>query len=71
VPVAASRHSRTQTNLAVDELVQERRPKTPAGRADDPAEFGDAYAFLCFAKVGFIVGQNLLHDGGAFNSSST
>jgi 3-oxoacyl-[acyl-carrier protein] reductase len=69
VLVAASRRSRTQTNLAVDELVQERLPKTPAGRADDPAEFGGA--FLCSAKVGFIVGQNLLLDGGAFNSSST
>ena len=44
---------------------------SPAGRAGDPAEFGDACAFLCSAKIGFIVGQNLLLDGGAFNSSST
>ena len=34
-----------------------------------PAEFGDACAFLCSAKIGFIVGQNLLLDGGAFNST--
>ena len=39
------------------------------GRVGDPAEFGDACAFLCSAKIGFIVGQNLLLDGGAFNSS--
>ncbi|MEC8369715.1 MAG: SDR family oxidoreductase, partial [Pseudomonadota bacterium] len=43
--------------------------QNPAGRAGEPAEFGDACAFLCSAKSGFIVGQNLLLDGGAFNST--
>ena len=38
-------------------------------RVGDPAEFGDACAFLCSASAGFIVGQNLLLDGGAFNST--
>ena len=28
-----------------------------------------ACAFLCAASSGFIVGQNLLLDGGAFNST--
>ena len=41
----------------------------PTGRVGDPAEFGDACAFLCAASSGFIVGQNLLLDGGAFNST--
>jgi len=59
------------SNRPVDELVQERMKGNPAGRVGDPAEFGDACAFLCSAKIGFIVGQNLLLDGGAFNSSST
>ncbi|WP_428532292.1 SDR family oxidoreductase [Rhodopila sp.] len=59
------------SNRPVDDLVQERLSKTPAGRAGDPTEFGDACAFLCSAKISFIVGQNLLLDGGAFNSSST
>jgi hypothetical protein len=31
--------------------------------------FGEACAFLCAASSGFIVGQNLLLDGGAFNST--
>ncbi len=44
-------------------------PTNPAGRVGDPAEFGDACAFLCAASSGFIVGQNLLLDGGAFNST--
>jgi 3-oxoacyl-[acyl-carrier protein] reductase len=38
----------------------------PARRFGDPAEFGDACAFLCSAQAGFITGQNLLLDGGQF-----
>ena len=38
----------------------------PAGRFGDPAEFGDACAFLCGARAGFVTGQHLLMDGGAF-----
>lgn len=53
----------------VDDLIAERGRRTPAGRVGDPAEFGDACVFLCAASSGFIVGQNLLLDGGAFNSS--
>jgi 3-oxoacyl-[acyl-carrier protein] reductase len=59
------------SNRPVDELVQERAKGSPTGRVGDPAEFGDACAFLCSANIGFIVGQNLLLDGGGFNSSST
>jgi 3-oxoacyl-[acyl-carrier protein] reductase len=32
-------------------------------------EVGAACAFLCSASSGFVVGQNLLLDGGSFNSS--
>ncbi|HEY4042616.1 MAG TPA: SDR family oxidoreductase [Rhodopila sp.] len=60
-----------ESNRFVDDIVQERLANSPAGRAGDPAEFGDACAFLCSAKVSYIVGQNLLLDGGAFNSAST
>ncbi len=59
------------SNRPVDELVQERAKNSPTGRVGNPAEFGDACAFLCSANIGFIVGQNLLLDGGNFNSSST
>jgi len=38
----------------------------PAGRFGTPAEFGAACAFLASANAGFITGQNLLIDGGAF-----
>jgi len=53
----------------VEEEVIERAKSYPAGRVGDPAEFGDACAFLCAASSGFIVGQNLLLDGGLFNST--
>ena len=65
------RKRRARANRPVDEWCRSARRTSPRGRVGDPAEFGDACAFLCSAKIGFIVGQNLLLDGGAFNSSST
>ena len=56
-------------NLSFEELLAQRGQANPAGRVGDPAELGDACAFLCAASSGFIVGQNLLLDGGAFNST--
>jgi 3-oxoacyl-[acyl-carrier protein] reductase len=53
----------------VDTLLAERAKASPAGRVGDPAEFGAACVFLCSAQSGFIVGQNLLLDGGAFNAT--
>jgi len=41
----------------------------PAGRYGTAAEFGAACAFLCSAHAGFIVGQNILLDGGAANAT--
>jgi len=38
----------------------------PAARFGTPAEFGALCAFLCSAHAGYIVGQNLLIDGGSF-----
>jgi 3-oxoacyl-[acyl-carrier protein] reductase len=37
----------------------------PAGRYGTADEFGAACAFLCSTHAGFIVGQNILLDGGA------
>ena len=38
----------------------------PARRFGMPDEFGQVCAFLCSAHAGYITGQNLLIDGGAF-----
>ncbi len=48
---------------------EERAVKNPAGRFGRPDEFGAACAFLCSVQAGYIVGQNILLDGGAFNST--
>jgi len=53
----------------VDDVLRERAQATPAGRVGDAAEFGEACAFLCGAQSGFIVGHNLLIDGGASNAT--
>src|SRR5664280_2710214 len=50
--------------ITVDQLLAERAKLNPAGRFGDPEEFGQACAFLCGAKAGFITGQNILPDGG-------
>jgi 3-oxoacyl-[acyl-carrier protein] reductase len=50
----------------VDEVVRARRESNPAGRFGTIEEFGDACAYLCSAQAGFITGQNLLLDGGAY-----
>jgi 3-oxoacyl-[acyl-carrier protein] reductase len=56
-------------NVSFEEMLTRRSASNPAGRVGNPEEFGDACAFLCAASSGFIVGQNLLLDGGAFNST--
>ncbi len=49
------------------ETIKEARAKTiPAQRYGEPAEFGDACAYLCSAQAGYVVGQNFLLDGGAY-----
>ena len=52
--------------ISVDEVLARRAAENPAGRFGDPAEFGAACAFLCGSTAGFVTGQNLLLDGGAF-----
>ena len=55
-----------ETGTTVAALRAERMKANPAGRFGDPAEFGDACAYLCSAQAGFITGQNILLDGGVF-----
>lgn len=53
--------------ISIDELIAEYNKSIPAGRVGDPEEFGFFCAFLCGEKAGFITGQNILLDGGAFS----
>lgn len=54
------------TGKTAEEVLAARRAANPAGRFGQPAEFGDACAWLCSAQAGFVTGQNLLMDGGAY-----
>src|SRR5712691_514188 len=49
-----------------EELRKARAEANPAGRFGSIEEFGDACAYLCSAQAGYITGQNLLLDGGAY-----
>jgi 3-oxoacyl-[acyl-carrier protein] reductase len=52
--------------VPVERVADERRAQNPSRRFGDPAEFGAACAFLCSARAGYITGQSLLIDGGAY-----
>ncbi|MCB2103019.1 MAG: SDR family oxidoreductase [Rhodobacterales bacterium] len=55
-----------KTGQPLDAVAARHKAAIPAGRFGDPAEFGEACAFLCAAQAGYITGQNFLIDGGAF-----
>ena len=55
--------------ITMDEARDRREATIPARRYGTPAEFGAACAFLCSVHAGFIVGQNVLIDGGATNAT--
>ena len=48
------------------EAREARTATVPAGRFGTADEFGAACAWLCSDKAGFVIGQNILLDGGAF-----
>jgi 3-oxoacyl-[acyl-carrier protein] reductase len=59
--VAAKRLHTTE-----EEAEERSKADIPAKRFGTPAEFGQTCAFLCSVHAGYITGQNLLMDGGAY-----
>ncbi len=55
--------------ISIEEARAQREASIPAHRYGTRKEFGSTCAFLCSQHAGFIVGQNILADGGAFNST--
>ncbi|WP_084863477.1 SDR family oxidoreductase [Salibaculum halophilum] len=55
--------------ITMDEARAQRQATIPARRYGTAQEFGAMCAFLCSDKAGFIVGQNILLDGGAVNAT--
>ncbi len=56
----------TKTGKSLDDIRRARQAQIPAGRFGTPEEFGAICAFLCSVHAGYITGQNLLADGGAY-----
>ena len=55
--------------ISMDVVRARRKSSIPVGRYGTRDEFGAACAFLCSQHAGFIVGQNILLDGGAVNAT--
>ncbi|MGB3451017.1 MAG: SDR family oxidoreductase [Giesbergeria sp.] len=58
---AAARSGRT-----LEEVRSAHQASIPAGRFGSAREFGALCAFLCSVHAGYVTGQNLLADGGAY-----
>ena len=55
-----------KSGKTMDDVMDARRKTIPALRFGNPAEFGATCAFLCSQQAGYITGQNVLTDGGAY-----
>ena len=63
---ATLRAAADKSGKSLDEVRQVQRAAIPARRFGSPQEFGAICAFLCSAQAGYITGQNILADGGAY-----
>jgi 3-oxoacyl-[acyl-carrier protein] reductase len=52
--------------IAASEAKERRRALIPAQRFGTAAEFGAVCAMLCSVQAGYLTGQNILLDGGAY-----
>ena len=55
--------------ISIEQAQRQRQSSIPAGRYGTTEEFGAACAFLCSQHAGYIVGQNILLDGGGTNAT--
>ena len=55
-----------KTGRSIEVLLDERRQLNPTRRFGSADEFGAFCAFLCSQHAGYVTGQNLLLDGGAY-----
>lgn len=55
--------------ISLDQARQQRQATIPTNSYGQPEDFGAACAFMCSQQARFMVGQNILLDGGATNFS--
>ncbi len=58
--------SAERSGQALEQVRQQRAQGIPARRFGTMAEFGAVCAMLCSAQAGYLTGQNVLLDGGAY-----
>ncbi|WP_306045567.1 SDR family oxidoreductase [Nioella sp. MMSF_3534] len=58
-----------QDGITLEEAMDRRAATIPAGRYGTAEEFGATCAFLCSQYAGYMVGQNILLDGGSTNAT--
>jgi len=58
--------SATKTGQPLEAVREARMRAIPARRFGTPEEFGAICAFLCSLQAGYMTGQNVLADGGAY-----
>ena len=56
----------TKTGQPIEALMAKRAAAIPAQRFGGAEEFGAVCAFLCSVHAGYLTGQNILLDGGAY-----
>jgi 3-oxoacyl-[acyl-carrier protein] reductase len=67
--VALDGNTAQMQGISSEQARSDREASIPVGRYGTRQEFGAACAFLCSQHAGFIVGQNILLDGGATNTT--
>jgi 3-oxoacyl-[acyl-carrier protein] reductase len=55
--------------IPLEQVAEERSASIPAGRYGTIEEFGATCAFICSQHASFMVGQNILLDGGSVNAT--
>jgi 3-oxoacyl-[acyl-carrier protein] reductase len=63
---SGTQHSATKSGQDFETLWQRRMQSIPAKRFGTAEEFGAVCAFLCSVHAGYLTGQNILLDGGAY-----
>jgi len=58
-----------KAGVTEEEFAAQQAATNPAGRFGEADEFGAFCAFMCSAHAGFMTGQNIVLDGGAFRGT--
>jgi 3-oxoacyl-[acyl-carrier protein] reductase len=59
----------SKSGKSMDDVRRAQQASIPAGRYGTPQEFGAICAFLCSVQAGYMTGQNVLADGGAYSGT--